>query len=267
MSETRPPEAMPIDWTVASFAHEKGFGALVHPSGEQVIFNIDVWNLGSWKPSRKDAGATGPDSPLLPKQGEVVRVRWKRSVSGKNVPCLVEPAGRLSADRNEYKLSAWLKGVQKHAGKFAGLTPKDLLKALSRLDEDRAEEWKDGEPREASDFAFLLMDFGNLADVDPQWASTHAEWIYSDDHRWDRERAQRTLPAMIGLPPNSVQAASDDESVAEYVAKCNAAAQREGKDLRLHDVALDGDAFVFVAMTPQAFVALAKDGYLEQATG
>jgi hypothetical protein len=50
------------------------------------------------------------------------------------------------------------------------------------------------------------------------------------------------LPAMLGLVPGSVRAAGDgydsgqEESLPEYVAKCNAAAHREEKDARLHEV-------------------------------
>ena len=50
MSETRLPEQMPTEWKIKAFAHEKGFGTLVHVSGEEVIFNIDVWH-GSACPS------------------------------------------------------------------------------------------------------------------------------------------------------------------------------------------------------------------------
>lgn len=262
MSETRLPEQMPTEWKIKTFAHEKGFGTLVNGSGDEVIFNIDVWDLGSWKPSRKEAAMTGPASPLLPRAGEAVQVRWKRSISGKNVPALVQPAGRVSSARKEYKINAWLKGIQR-TGRFADLTSTALLKALAKLDEDRAEELRDGEARDASDFSFLLMDIANLHEVDPQWVSTHAGWIYSDDHRWDRDRARKTLPAMIGLKSVPEPADGGDESLSEYAAKCNAEAERSGSDLRLHEVALDGDADVFVAMTPTAFAALVKDGYLE----
>jgi hypothetical protein len=109
MSETRLPEQMPTGWLIKSFAHEKGFGTLVHGSGEEAIFSIDVWDLGSWKPPRKEAAMTGTASPLLPREGEAVRVRWKRSSRGNNVPALVQPMGRVSSARKEYKLSAWLK--------------------------------------------------------------------------------------------------------------------------------------------------------------
>ncbi len=111
----------------------------------------------------------------------------------------MQPTGRVSVARQEYKLSAWLKGVQKHTGRFAGLTPAALLKALARLDEDLAEEWKDGEAREASDFAYLVMSIAHLAVDDPDWGATHADWIYADDHRWDREQASIRLPEMLGL--------------------------------------------------------------------
>lgn len=238
MSETRLPEQMPNDWRIKSFAHEKGFGSLVHGSGEEVIFNIDAWDLGSWKPSRKEAAMTGPASPLLPREGEPVQVRWKRSISGKNVPALVQPTARSSAVRKEYKLNAWLKGIQR-IGKFADLTSAALLKALAKLDEDRAEELRDGEPRDASDYAFLLMDIANIHEIDPEWVATHAGWVYSDDHRWDRDRARQTLPGMLGLGSVPEPADSGDESLSEYAAKCNAEAERSGSDLRLHEVALD----------------------------
>ena len=261
MSETRLPEQMPTEWKIKVFAHEKGFGTLVHGSGEEVIFNIDVWDLGSWKPSRKEAAITGPASPALPREGEPVQVRWKRSISGKNVPALVQPTGRKSSARKEYKLNAWLKGIQR-AGRFTELTSSALLEALAKVDEDRAEEWRDGEPRDAGDFAFLLMDIASLHDVDPEWAATHAGWVYSDDHRWDRDRALETFPAMLGLESVAAPADAGDQSLSDYAAKCNAEAERSGSDLRLHEAALDGDAHVLVAMAPAVFAALVKDGYL-----
>lgn len=85
---------MPTEWKVSSFAHEKGFGTLVHESGEEVIFNIDVWDLGDSRPSAQQATSIRPGSPALPRAGEPVSVRWKRSRSGKNVPALVQPTGR-----------------------------------------------------------------------------------------------------------------------------------------------------------------------------
>jgi hypothetical protein len=169
----------------------------------------------------------------------------------------------LASARKEFKLGAWLKGIQKDTGRFAGLTAKEVVKAIGKLDEDRASEWSDGEPREASDFAFLLMDLANVAEVDAAWAATHAGWIYTDDHRWDRSRAQSTRPAMLGLAPTSVAAeAKDDAPLPLYVARCNAAADAQGGDLRLHELDLEGDAHVFVALTPEAFGALTKAGYL-----
>jgi hypothetical protein len=263
MSEARLPEQMPTHWWIKSFAYEKGFGTLVHESGEEALFNIDVWDLGSWKPSRRDAVTTGPTSPLLPKEGEPVQVRWKRSsISGKTVPALVQPSGRVSANRKEYKLASWLKGLQR-TGRFAGLTAATLRKAMAKLDEDRAEEWRAGEPREAGDFAFLLMDLANLHDVAPEWVATHASWLYSDDHRWDRTRARKTLPGMLGLKSVPEPADGGDESLSEYAAKCNAEAERSGSALRLHEVvALDGDAHVLVAMTPTEFTSLVEGGDL-----
>ncbi len=252
---------MPTAWRVKEFTHEKGFGVLVHDSGEEVTFGIETWDLGSWKPSRKDAALAGPASPVLPRAGEPVQVRWKRSRTGATIPALVQPTGRTSADRTQYKLGAWLKGIQR-TGRFGGLTAAALLRALAKLDEDRAEEWKDGEPREASDFAFLLMDIANLHEVDQRWVDEHAGWVYADDHRWDRERARRTIPAMLalGAAPDPVE--GGDESLTGYVARCNAEAERSGGELRLHEVALEGDAHVFVALPPSAFASLVKDGYL-----
>lgn len=138
-----------------------------------------------------------------------------------------------------------------------------MLKALAKLDEDRADEWHDGEPRDAADFAFLLMDIANIREVDPGWVATHAGWIYSDDHRWDRQRARETLPGILGLFSAPAAADGGDETLSEYAAKCNAEAERSGSELRLHEVALDGDAHVFVAMTREAFDALVKEGFLE----
>jgi hypothetical protein len=261
MSETRLPEQMPTEWEVKAFAHEKGFGTLVHGSGEEVIFNIDAWDLGTWKPSRTEAATRGGGSALLPREGEPVQVRWKRSKSGKNVPALVQPTGRVSSVHKEYRLNAWLKGIQR-AGRFAGLSSAVLLEALAKLDEDCAEDWRDGQPRNASDFVFLLMDIANLHAVQPEWVATHAGWIYSDDHRWDRERARKTLPAMLGLASIPEPADGGDESLSDYAAKCNVEAERSGAEVRLHEVALEGDAHVFVAMPPAAFASLVEGGYL-----
>lgn len=252
---------MPTAWRVKEFAHEKGFGVLVHESGEEVTFGIETWDLGSWKPSRKDAAALGSASPALPTEGEPVQVRWRRSRTGATIPALVQPTGRVSAERTQYKLGAWLKGIQR-AGGFAGLTAAALLRALAKLDEDRAEEWRDGEPREASDFAFLLMDIASLRQIEQGWVAEHAGWIYADDHRWDRERARATLPAMLALDAAPEPVAGGDESLSDYAARCNAEAERSGRELRLHEVALDGDAHVFVALPPAAFASLVKDGYL-----
>jgi hypothetical protein len=268
MSETRPPEAMPTDWTVASFAHEKASGTLRHAAGEEVVFDIDAWDLGNWKPSGKDAAVIGTGSPLLPQPGEPVHVKWRRSATGKNVPRVVQPTGRVSVERQEYKLGAWLKAVQKHGGRFSGLTPATLLKALARLDEDRADEWKDGQPREAWEYAFLLMNLAHLADDDSHWRTAHAGWIYADDHRWDRDHARHRLPAMLGLSADAVPTAGDgyntgaDESLPEYAAKCNAAAVAAGVELRLHEVDLEGDEHVFVCLPQRGFDALTRGGYL-----
>lgn len=104
------------------------------------------------------------------------------------------PIGRVS-NRKAYKLGAWLKAIQRHAGRFNGLNAASLLEVLAKLDEDRAEELRDDEPRDAGAFAFLLMDIASIADVDPAWAAMHAGWIYTDDHRWDRDLARQTLPS------------------------------------------------------------------------
>ena len=266
MSESRLPEAMPADWRVVTFAHEKGFGTLRHGTGEEVHFDYSAWNLGDWKPARKDQD-TGPSSPLLPQPGEPVRVEWKRSATGKNVPRLVQPTGRLSIPRLEHKLSAWVKALQKH-GRFTGLTAASLLKALARLDRDLAEEWKDGTPREAPDFAFLLLSIAHLASEDSVWGASHADWLYSDDHRWDRERASLHLPVMLGLPGKSVASAGDGrttgatESLPDYVRSCNRHAEAAGLELRLYEVDLEGDAHVFVCLWPAAFEALVVGGYV-----
>lgn len=265
MSEDLAPEQMPTEWKVGTFSREKGFGKLVHESGEEVIFNIDVWHLGGWQPSRKEVATKGREALGLPVPGERVRVRWKPSItSGQNVPALVQPIGRVS--RKTYRLGAWMKGIQKHSGNLVGLTPAALLKALAKLDEDRAEEWRGGEPHEAEDFAFLLMDLGNVAAVDPAWAASHAGWIYTDDHRWDRERARRTLTSMLGVGSEAPKPLSGgDESLTEYVARCNAEASHLGNDVLLHEIALDADAHVFVAMKRSSFETLVKGGYVDAA--
>ena len=268
MSEQRPPEAMPTNWMVASFEHDKGIGTLRHEGGEEVVFDAQTWNVGDWKAPRNipDQGAA---SPYLPQPGEPVRVEWRRSRTGKNVPRLVQPTGRVSAPRRGYKLSAWLAAVQRHTGRFANLTAAGLVKALARLDEDLAEEWRGGEPREASDFGNLLMAIAHLAADEPDWRATHADWIHADDHRWDRERACARLPAMLGLPPNSVPTAGDgyttggDQSLSEYADACNAQAAAAGIELRLHGV--DADEHVLVCLPPAAFAALVEAGYLARA--
>ena len=106
------------------------------------------------------------------------------------------------------------------------------------------------------------MDLANLHEVDAEWAATHAGWVYSDAHRWDRDRALKTFPAMLGLKSVPATAGGGDEQLSEYVANCNVEAERSGSDLRLHAVALDGDAHLLVAMTHAAFAALVKEGYL-----
>ena len=221
MPESRAPEEMPTEWRVKEFSRERGFGTLAHASGEEIVFNIDVWDLGGWKPSRQEESAQGPASATMPREGEPVRVRWKRSFSGKTVPALVQPSGRTA--RRRYQLGAWLKAIQR-AGRFAGLTTSALLKTLAKLDEDRAQQWRDREPRDANDFAFLLMDLAHVREVDARWASRHAAWLYSDDHDWDRDRAREILPAMLGLV--SAPDSSGASSLSDYVANCNAVGSR-----------------------------------------
>jgi len=258
--ETRSPGEMPTAWRVKSFAHERGFGVLVHESGEEATFGIDVWDLGSWTPPRKDAALLGAASPVLPREGEPVVVRWKASRRGGNVPALVQPTGRSSEKPRQFKLDDWLRGIHR-AGEFRGLTASGLLKALEELEGEPPDEWSGDELHDASDFAHLLMSVAAIRDVDPEWAAAHAGWIYSDDHRWDRERARATVPAMLGLG-SAPEPAGPGESLGDYAARCNAEADRSGGERRLHTVALDGDAWVFVALPPAVFASLVADGYL-----
>jgi hypothetical protein len=58
----------------------------------------------------------------LPQEGKPVAVQWKRSLSGKTVPASILPTSRASRVRKDYKLSAWLKTVQKLSGKLVGLS-------------------------------------------------------------------------------------------------------------------------------------------------
>lgn len=269
MADERRLEDMPGDWSVRSFAAEKGFGTLVHASGEEVVFQIEAWNLGGWEPPKREAAVLGAASPLLPKEGEPVRVTWRRSATGKNVPSLVQPTARVSVKRKEYTLKAWLKGVQKHTGRFTGVTAAEILRVLAKIDEGLVEHWTDGS-YDASEFAYLLMYLGHLRE-DPAWAGAHTTWIYCDDHRWDRKGAGRALPAMIGLPPDSVATAGDgittgrDESLSEYVQKVNTVAASQGKVMLLHEVDLDGDERVFVCLKQDAFEALVAGGYVGRA--
>lgn len=256
----RLPEEMPSDWRVKEFAHERGFGVLVHETGEEANFSIDVWDVGAWKPTRKEAAMLGQSTPALPQPGEPVSVRWKTSRLGRTVPALVQPTSRVSSARKEYKLSAWLKGLQKE-GVFVGLEPAKLISALAKLDEDNAEEWRDGEPRDASDFAFLLMDLAAVHEVDPKWAEAHAGCLYSDDWRWDRDAAREKMPVILGLDAAPAPG-GDDESLPAYVKRCNESAAEARVELRLHEVALDGDAHVFIAMKPQSFTRLVDQQYL-----
>jgi hypothetical protein len=269
MAADRPPESMPTDWTIASFSHERGFGTLRHAAGDEVPFSVEAWTLGDWKPTRQEAQMTGPDSPLYPRPGEPVRVTWRRTAAGKTVPRAVEPTGRVSVPTQRYTLRAWLDAVRGHGERFTDLTEAGLLAVLAEIDEDLAEEWGDGEPREASDYAYLLMHLAHHADQDQAFRGAHAGWIYADDHRWDRNGAQQRLPTLLGLPPGSVPTAGDgitsgqDESLGEYAEKCNTAAA--SRALLLHEVDLDGDELVFVCMTREAFDALVTGGYLARA--
>lgn len=270
MTETRAADAMPTTgWTVIDFSAEKGRGTLRHSGGEEVPFDIEVWNLGDWAPAIYDS-TLGASSPLLPRPGEPARVEWKRSLSGKNVPRLVQPVGRESRTAPRYTLKAWLDGIRKRTGRFSKLTPKGLVKALEDRDMD-GDEWADGEERAAPDFAFLLMTIANLASDDAAFRAAHADWIYSDDHRWDRDSAAERLPAMLGLAPGSVATAGDgrsaggDQSLSEYASACNERAAAQGLPLRLHEIALDADAHVLVCLPPQAFDALVEGGYVARA--
>lgn len=269
MAADRPPESMPTDWTIASFSHEKGFGTLRHAAGDEAPFSVEAWTLGQWKPTRQEAQKTGPDSPLYPRPGEPVRVTWRRTAAGKTVPRVVEPTGRVSVPMERHRLRGWLDAIRELGGRFTKLTEAALLAVLAEIDEDLAEEWGDGEPREASDYAYLLMHLAHHADRDEGFRAAHAGWIYADDHRWDRNGAQQRLPILLGLPPGSVPAAGDgitsgqDESLPEYAERCNTAAA--GGPERLHEVNLDGDEHVLVCLTREAFDALVSGGYLARA--
>jgi len=276
MTDPRPPEEMPSDWHVKTFTREQGFGTVARDGNEPVVFSIDVWDLGSWKPPKKaiyfavDGAAPvelSPDQILMPQPGEPVRVQWKRSRVGHSVPALVQPTGRVSYDRKEYTLRAWISGIQKHAGRFAGVTVNELLRVIGALDADLADEWRDGESRDGSDYVTLLMSLAEAAEHDPAWGASHARWLYTDDHRWDRVRAQRTLGPVLGLrepcaPLGDGYATGTLESLPDYVARCNAAAEREGLALRWRELALDGDAHVLVSLDDAAYNALIRAGYV-----
>jgi len=263
MSESRPPEEMPTEWTVASFSHEQGFGTLAHASGEQVQFGIEAWQLG-FEPTEKEKYMSGPGSPLLPHVGEPVTVEWKQSRLGKNVPKLVQPTGRARAVRKTHTLGDWMKAMRQHAHLFAGVTPAALLKVMAAVDEDAAEEWRGGDAREATEFTFLLR---LLSSADDDWTSLHTSWLYVEDHRWDRDRTARSFHAMLNLPRGTVPPAGDgrmtgtDESLADYAGRCNAAAETQGRAVRLCDLTVDDDG-IFVALTPTAFAALTEGEYL-----
>lgn len=255
-----PPEQLSEEWRVKSFAPVQGFGTLVHASGEETLFSIDVWNTGSWKPTRKELAVFGDQSPLLPREGEPVHVIWKRSPSGKTVPAQVQPTGRTS-NVKEFTLTAWLEAIRRCTGKFARVTPAQLIEVLSKIDEDLAESWRDGELRSAEDFGALLVNIAELRDYAPEWAAEHATWIYQDDWRWDRERAQKTLPAMLGIQSNPAPG-ENTESLGEYAQRCNQQAAAEGRTLRLCDVDTAGDFCVLLALRPDDFAALVEGEYL-----
>lgn len=259
MTETRGPEDMPSDWRIGSFSHEQGLATLRRDGEADVHFGIEVWDIGDWRPSRKEAALVGASSPVLPRAGEPVRVRWKRSVRGLVVPALVQPVGRVSSTEKAFTLAAWLKRAQRH-GLLGAARSKDVLRALSALDEHRAEEWSDGEPHAASEYAFLLLDLATAGETDPAWASGVTR-IYADDHRWDRERARRTLAAVLGVAPGP-EPANASESLPEYAARCSAEAEHAGLALRWHEIALEGDAHVLVAMEPASFESLVASGHL-----
>lgn len=267
MSETRPPEAMPADWTVGSFSHEKGFGTLRQVSGEEVNFSIDSWNLGSIRPNPKDVARTGADSPLLPQPGEPVSVQWRRSATGRNVPRLVQPTGRVSFVPRTFDLNTWLAGIREHGKKLNGLSTAALLDGLVRVDEGYRD-WSQGKQREAWEYIGFLVDVASLTENHDDFRP-HAGWIYEYDHRWDREDAAQRLPAMLGLAPGSVPTAGDgyrtggEQSLSEYAAACNAAARAAGGSLRLHEVDTHGDNHLFVCLPPAAFEALVSGGYVE----
>jgi hypothetical protein len=182
MSQDRSPEEMPRQWKVESFDMTKGFGTLVHESGHRILFQHEAWNLGGWKPAKKLAAYRGADSPIWPQPGELVDVEWKKSFAGKTVPRVVRPTGRDLSQPKEHKLSAWIKAIQKCSGHFSGVTTARLLKRVAALDEDQAEEWKDGEARDAEAYAWLLFALG----AEEHSSDEALKWIYSDDHRWDR---------------------------------------------------------------------------------
>jgi hypothetical protein len=71
------------------------------------------------------------------------------------------------------------------------------------------------------------------------------------------------LTATLGVSPVDVQPAGDEESVSEYVARCNARAVARGAQEIFHEVAIDADAHVFIAVTPEAMRALVEGGYVE----
>jgi hypothetical protein len=251
---------MPTDWQIRSFSYEKGFGTLSHASGDEVLFNIDVWNLGSWKPSRKEARSDGPGSALLPRVGEPVAVTWKRSINGKTVPSSVQPTSRVSIGK-EHGLAAWLKAIQRHTGHFRDLKPASLLKVLAKVDEDLPDAWGDGEPRAGAEYGSLLQSIALLREHAPGWFAEHASWVYEDDWRWNREQAVAVLPAMLGLS-SAPAVASESESLDEYAARCNVQAEMEGRALRLCNVETDSDFYVLLALEPGAFAALIKDEFL-----
>jgi len=76
---------------------------------------------------------------------------------------------------------------------------------------------------------------------------------------------------MVGLRAKGVPTAGDgyttgaDESLADYARACNARAEGECLEQRLHELDLDGDQHVLVCLPPRAFEALVEGGYLPRA--
>lgn len=266
---TNSPDEMPTEWQVRDFSHERGLGTLVHPpTGTEIPFAIDAWTVGDWEPPAKEAAVMGAKSPYMPQAGEPVRVEWKRSATGKTVPRSIQPTGRVAAPPPVvHSLAEWLAAVQTYAGKLLRVTSAGLLEALGNVDGDAMDHFGDGEARDASEYGWLLFYLGGVHEVDPAWAEQNASWIFVDDHRWDRRRASREICAALGLAPSAVAPNGDSESLAEYVARCNARAREHASREIFHAVPVDGDAFVFVLMTEEGFSALVANGFIEAEVG